>query len=565
MTNKQTLVAALSFAIFSIIVLQLIFIPNNSLAINSKVGNTSLSKKPINQAINMLGSQPQTITIAYKDGEKSIQSKDAGISIDAEKTVNNLTIISLKDKLVPLLPIIKPYLHKNSNQAVFTVNDNKLNEFSTALANDLAKPATDATATIENNQLNIKQESAGVSYDPAEISNTIKNSQLLNTSKIELKPNEINAKVDAKKLSVLNEKFDKLKNQQLTLKIDSLNQQITSEQLISTLDIINADDTYKFVINKDKILPIFTELNQKYSVPAGTTQVKLIDDVEVSRQNGQPGKTINKDATFGALDEWVNNPNTDTIQLKPLSLAANVIYQKQYSKSSAQLQAKINTWIATHNGVYQVAIVELGGQGREASYNVNQQTVMASTYKTFLAYTAYKLAESGSLDLNSALYGGKNIEQCIATMIINSDNDCAVALGRKIGWAKADQIIAAAGFNNVKLNNYDSSGNLNSDKMVNAKEQAKFIAQLSAGSLISGQNTNKLLGYMKNQVYRNGIPAGSRGAVVADKVGFLYNYLHDVGVVYETKSTYAIVVMSEGSSWSNIKDLSQAIYDFMNE
>ncbi|MDQ5885348.1 MAG: hypothetical protein QG645_512, partial [Patescibacteria group bacterium] len=98
MTNKQTLVAAFSFAIFSIIVLQLIFIPNNSLAFNSKIGNTNLSKKPKTQAINLLGSQPQTITIAYKDGEKSIDSKDAGISIDAEKTVNNLTIISLKDK-----------------------------------------------------------------------------------------------------------------------------------------------------------------------------------------------------------------------------------------------------------------------------------------------------------------------------------------------------------------------------------------------------------------------------------------------------------------------------------
>lgn len=565
MTNKQTLITAFTFAIFSIIVLQLIFIPNNSLAFNSKVGNTNLSKKPKTQAINLLSSQPQKITIAYKDGEKSIDSKDAGININAEQTINNLTIISLKDKLVPLLPIIKPYLQKSSKQAVYSVDDTKLNEFSNSIANDLAKPATDATATIENNQLSIKQESAGVSYDPAEISNTIKNLPLLNTSKIELKPNEINAKVDAKKLSVLSEKFDKIKNQQLTLKIDSLSQQITSEQLISTLDIISADDTYKFVINKDKILPIFTEINQKYSVPAGTTQVKLIDDIEVSRQNGQPGKTINKDAAFAALDDWVNNPNADTIQLKPLSLAANVVYQKQYSKSSAQLQAKINAWIATHNGSYQVAVVELGGQGREASFNVTQQTVMASTYKTFLAYTAYKLAESGSLDLNTALYGGKNVEQCIATMIINSDNDCAVALGRKIGWSKADQIIASAGFNNVKLNNYDAAGNLNSDKMVNAKEQAKFIAQLSAGSLISNQNTNKLLGYMKNQVYRNGIPAGSRGAVVADKVGFLDNYLHDVGVVYGAKSTYALVIMSEGSSWSNIKDLSQAIYDFMNE
>lgn len=91
------------------------------------------------------------------------------------------------------------------------------------------------------------------------------------------------------------------------------------------------------------------------------------------------------------------------------------------------------------------------------------------------------------------------------------------------------------------------------------------MAQLSGGSLVGQGNTNQLISYMKRQTYRNGIPAGSRGAAVADKVGFLDAYIHDVGIVYGSKSTYALVIMSEGSSWTNVRDLAQAVYDFMNE
>jgi len=229
------------------------------------------------------------------------------------------------------------------------------------------------------------------------------------------------------------------------------------------------------------------------------------------------------------------------------------------------LLAKLTYWLETHAGSYQVAIRELGGQGREASYNVSQQTVMASTYKTFLAFVAYKQAENGALDLNMGLVNGRNIEQCIEVMIVNSDNDCPIALGKHIGWAKVDEIIAANGFSNVRLNNYTAAGRLSGDKLVNAREQASFLAQLSEGVLINQANTARLLDYMKRQIYRAGIPAGSKGAVVADKVGFLEGYLHDVGIVYGPKSTYALVIMSKGSSWASISDLALAVYELMNE
>jgi len=70
---------------------------------------------------------------------------------------------------------------------------------------------------------------------------------------------------------------------------------------------------------------------------------------------------------------------------------------------------------------------------------------------------------------------------------------------------------------------------------------------------------------MKTQVYRQGIPAGSEGAVVADKVGFLEDgTLNDVGIVYGKNSTYVLSVLSTGSSWASIANVATAVYDFMN-
>ena len=63
---------------------------------------------------------------------------------------------------------------------------------------------------------------------------------------------------------------------------------------------------------------------------------------------------------------------------------------------------------------------------------------------------------------------------------------------------------------------------------------------------------------MKRNVYRQGIPAGASGTV-ADKVGFLNGLLHDAAIVYSPKGTYVLVILTNGSSWANIAELTKKI------
>ena len=74
---------------------------------------------------------------------------------------------------------------------------------------------------------------------------------------------------------------------------------------------------------------------------------------------------------------------------------------------------------------------------------------------------------------------------------------------------------------------------------------------------MNSSDTDRLLGLMKRQKYRDGIPAGT-GLPVADKVGFVDDVIHDAGIVYSPKGTYVLVIMTT-SNWSGIANAAKTI------
>jgi beta-lactamase class A len=88
---------------------------------------------------------------------------------------------------------------------------------------------------------------------------------------------------------------------------------------------------------------------------------------------------------------------------------------------------------------------------------------------------------------------------------------------------------------------------------------------LYGGSLINGGDTSALLDKMGRQIYRSGIPAGSAGSTVYDKVGFYGTYWHDAAIVRGAKATYVLVALTTGSSSGPIKELAQEIQQTLNQ
>jgi beta-lactamase class A len=285
--------------------------------------------------------------------------------------------------------------------------------------------------------------------------------------------------------------------------------------------------------------------------PAGVTKITTVDFTETARNDGSAGQTLNLSATVADISRVLRGEK-DQASAAVAPLAPKVEYSRSYTKTSTGIAAQMKHYDDDNAGVFGVSLIELGGNNAKAQHNGDRQFVTASTYKLFVAFSTIKRVEAGDMKWGDAnIAGGRSLSQCFDDMIVNSDNPCAEALIKKIGAKGLNADIASLGLG--------SSGFKSDNNVTTANDLASYLRQLESGSMpIKSDNRSRLLNAMKRNVYRQGVPAGASGQV-ADKVGFLWGLLHDATIVYSPTGTYVLVVLTDGSSWANIADLTRKI------
>jgi len=337
---------------------------------------------------------------------------------------------------------------------------------------------------------------------------------------------------------------------------------IPQQTLLSWLDFTAPDSGLVATVNLDRAADFFAkQLTPKVSVASGTTYVTTVDFTETARTTGVAGQTLDGQATAAVLTKWLSGSDVELVA-QVTTTPAKVVYSRSYSATDTGLAALLTQYAQAHAGTFGVSYIELDGQHRHAGYNDSKIFETASTYKLFVAYSTLKRIDSGQWHWTDLIQGGNNLKVCFNKMIELSDNDCAEALLNKIGLSAITNEIQAFGLWNSSFMNDDYIQSTPGDL-------STFLGMLQAGQLLSPSSTATFLSAMKQNVYRQGIPAGA-GATVADKVGFLspgyiqgvagtVNLLHDASIVYDPSGTYVLVVMTGNSSWSTIADLTRAI------
>jgi len=178
----------------------------------------------------------------------------------------------------------------------------------------------------------------------------------------------------------------------------------------------------------------------------------------------------------------------------------------------------------------------------------NKVWTAASTYKLFVAYYILKKVDAGELTWDS-------VKSCFDRMIVNSDNPCPESWLVKYGFKNINAAVQGIdGLQHTKI--------ADGDMQTSARDLCLFLRKLYNFELLSEDSTNRMFAAMKRQTYRQGIPAGVADGVVADKVGFMWGLLHDAGIVFSDSGDYALVVLTDGSSWGNIAALAGIINNF---
>lgn len=327
---------------------------------------------------------------------------------------------------------------------------------------------------------------------------------------------------------------------------------VPRDMLISWLDFAVTDGKFDYSFSEERATKYLSDqLAKKVALPRGVTKISTNNFLETSRQTGASGQTLDIAGTLARLKSFIHG-ELDTVTAATTASAPKIEYIRSYSANYEGLSALMKNFATTHSGVYGIALTELSGEYRRATYNGTKSFTTASTYKLFVAYSTLLRIESGAWHWTDNISGGRDLEECFDDMIVLSDNECAVALEIKIGntnLTNEARAIGCVGTSFVGSNGIKST----------AEDLALLLASLQTGQILSNQSSrDTLINAMKRNVYRQGIPSGI-SAVVADKVGFLYGLLHDAAIVYASTGPYVLVILTDGSSWANIAELTREI------
>lgn len=503
--------------------------------------------------------QDQQLTIHASQHSYQVSYAEIGLEIDIDASARELADYPLSQRLVPF-SIFAGGRANQQKQIAFKVNEGKLMAFIQKVITENSKAPVEGSVGVEGMAVNVHQPVAGLTYDTEVLSTTLRQSASEFSKVIELPGQKVEAVYTQKELELAATKARAIINQPLSVHTLGQSKNFDPATIASWLVFVPNPETKAIEIgfSKERIKDSLREHAASVHLAPGWTTVTTLDRTETSRTPGSPGHMLAMDATVDAITIALKS-SSGSVEGTTAVIPASPRYDRNYSATSIGLQYLLDDWVASNPGAtWGIVVEELGGQQRYAAIRQNDKFITASVYKLFLAYSVLTKVDEGSMDANAITSTGATVNSCIESMIVHSDNACSHALGNMAGWDSVTAMQHARGFTSTTLN--DANG-----FYTTANDTTEILELLYAGQLMTPGPNGRLLDMMKRQVYRNGIPTGSTPSVVANKVGYVDGWRHDVGIVYHPKGAYIISVLSYGGSYPQVVNLSRSIYNYMSQ
>jgi beta-lactamase class A len=499
--------------------------------------------------------QSQKVAIYFTNSDQVYRSPSANqLGIRAD-TMQQITAMDYPwyMRLIPT-SLLWYGLHQNNKPITYKYDKLTLDTYTEKeLGASCKVTPKDASLILVKSRLELQKSSSGGMCATTDVRATLMKVQprLSMSTKVNIEVKKIPPEVSDASANNLATKLNNVVAVGVPLKVGDQTQTIPTGIVLSWLDFTPSGKELAFSINKTRANDYFkTNVTPKLTIAAGITNVTTLDFTETTRQDGAKGQTLNTDATVQNITKFLQQESASVVAT-PAAVEPKVNYTRQYTHTSSGINALLANYAKDHPGTYGISFSEIGGQTRTAQYNGSKVFTTASTYKLFVALGTLTRVEKGTWQWSDQITGGRDLTKCFDDMIVKSDNACAEALLSKIGFKALTNEIREVGLTN--------SGFMGTDPQTTAQDLVTYLTKLELAQLpINSDSRNRLLGAMKRNIYRSGVPAGT-GGTVANKVGFLSGLFHDAAIVYSPNGTYILTIMTDGSTWGNIAELTRQI------
>lgn len=425
------------------------------------------------------------------------------------------------------------------------------------VAAQLSHPPKNARVSILNGKVVAVDDQPGRRVDGGDVMDAVINARLkLGTSThLNVASDQWSAKTTAADFRAVRAQAEAALARTLTISIDDEVFQPTRSKIASWLVIGEENDQPRLVVDSKKITRYLEAINKKVGSPAGKTNIELENGREVDRQTGKSGKAVDIPPLIAAIRERLLtvSANETAIEGRLVVIEPSVIYNNEYTSSEAGLRAYVQDAAREQNA--NIVVRQLDGQRWYAADSADSSIPSASTYKLFVAKILFDKMDRGETNWNDPILD-TNVSTCFDRMTIASTNPCAQEWLRRWGRDYVNQYIWKLGFSRGTTFTAPDAVH------TTAGDLAKFMVELEKGTIINGAHRERLLQSLSTHPYRYGAASGSQGQVW-DKVGFLWEYIHDAAIVHHPKGRYVVVIMTKDRSYGTIAAITRDIERIM--
>ncbi len=539
-----------------VIVAQLLYPADRGLPLASVAGR-NLAMAPHDEIAGVIAEQfDKTVVKLTVGSDKTVEFtlKSAGAEPNTELMINSLSLYPLWQRFIP-----GSILWQAGQLSVASVyyTGAPFQEFVDARSKELTFPAQNARLVIKDGQLQATEAIASSEVDSGALQQSISRAsiQLGQTTVIQAPTKRQAAARTSKDLAAVRQQAEAVLAHSVAItasdkKFSPDRTELASWIVLSTND---AGDV-ALTIDKEKIKAYLAQINSQVGTPAGQTDISIVDGQERGRTTGVTGRAIAIDALADQLASSVLVP-PPAIELTAqfIETQPSIIFNSKYTATQAGLQAYINDIARTKN--MHIMIQQLDGNRWSAGARATESIPSGSTYKLYVALVLFDRIDKGQIHWEDPMLD-TTVAGCFERMTVASTNPCAESWIAQFGRQYINDFVYARGFST------GTSFTTGSATQTTAADLNKYMTGLNDGTLVSGANRARLLDSLGRHPYRYGIPTGSKGAV-HDKVGFLWDYVHDTAIVNHPNGSYIMTIMTKGQSYGAIATATREIERIM--
>ncbi len=546
-------VGALLIILIATVGLQLVY-PSDRTLPRARINGEAVGYQTYHELTPLLetGFTDTKVTLQAASLSSTARLGDFGAKLKTEETTRQLMDYPLWQRLLPFSLVLKsPEIRK----LALELNDGRLREAADKLVSQLkSEPKNGAVVVSDSGEIEVTAAQDGVLTSSDDIVLAIKQTPLrLGDNILVLHPKITPPSVTNNMIDGVKDKLGKLLKIELAIQnsLDKAKTYRPDKKVLASWIAIG--DNLELSIDQTALAGYASDVAKEQLIAAGMTTISMRDGVEQGRTSGQPGRGVDVDALADGVAKALFSSGPTQLTMNFKTVAPTIVYSYSYSSSPAALQAYVND--VSRNQNIEIAVKQLSGAGWSASSNGSKSVVAASTYKLFISLLLFDKVKAGQINWGDSIQG-TDVATCLRNTIVVSANNCAEQWIAEWGRSNINTALYAKGFSK------STSFTMPDATHTSANDLQKLLIGLHERSLFASDDAERLLGHMKQQVYRQGIPAGSKG-LVADKVGFLWDYLNDAAIVYHPRGTYVLVIMTQGQSWGKIAEITRQIENIM--